>query len=265
MNADSSATISFIGKHPCQTWEEWHRRFGHVSYSELQKLLDGNMVKGLHIDLNSAQPDCPICVEAKQHVKPFPKNVNRKTEPGELTHIDLWGKYAIRSINGNSYYILFVDNSTWYITIDFLKEKNQASSAVIAYLVHLLNHKRKPQSIQMDRGKEFVNQKVLEWCKHRGIELHLTAPYSPSQNGITERMNCTLVELARTMIKGQDLPEFIWEHAISHAAYIQNRAYTKHLETLTPYQGWHNRKPDISHLREFRTPMWILQQGQHKN
>ena len=66
------------------------------------------------------------------------------------------------------------------------------------------------------------------------------------------------------MIKAQNLPEFIWKHAILHAAYIWNRSYTKHLETLTPYQGWHNRKPDVSNLWEFRTPMWILQQGQHK-
>jgi len=141
MNADSAPMICFIGKQPCQTWEEWHHHFGHVSYSGLQKLLDGNMVEGLHIDLNSAQPDCPICVEAKQHIKPFPKTVNQKTEPGELMHINLWGKYAIRSINGNSYYILFVNDSMWYITVDFLKEKNQASSAIIGYLVHLINHK----------------------------------------------------------------------------------------------------------------------------
>ena len=124
---------------------------------------------------------------------------------------------------------------------------------------------RQPKAIHIDRGKEFLNQKVLEWCKARSIELHLTAPYSPSQNGVAERMNRTIVELARAMIKGQNMPEFIWEHAILHATYIRNRAYTKHLETLTLYQGWHKRKPDVSHLQEFRTLVWILQQGQHKD
>ena len=264
-DADSAPKISFIGKPTNHTWEEWHRRFRHISYSGLQKLLNGNMVEGMNVDLTSPQPDCPTCVEAKLHVKPFSKTVNRKTEPGELTHIDLWGKYAIKSINGNSYYILFVDDSTRYITVDFLKEKNQASLAVTGYLAHLTSHKRMPKAIQVDRGKEFVNQKVQEWCKSQGIELHLTAPYSPSQNGVAERMNRTLVELAHAMIKGQNLPEFIWEHAILHAAYIRNRAYTKHLETLTPYQGWHKRKPNISHLREFGTPVWILQQGQFRD
>jgi hypothetical protein len=35
----------------------------------------------------------------------------------------------------------------------------------------------------------------------------------------------------------------------------------KAIEDKTPYEIWHNEKPDISHLHEFGTPMWILQQG----
>jgi transposase InsO family protein len=47
----------------------------------------------------------------------------------------------------------------------------------------------KPKVIQMDWGKEFVNKKLKQWCKEKGIEIRLTAPYSPSQNGVTEQMN----------------------------------------------------------------------------
>jgi len=49
--------------------------------------------------------------------------------------------------------------------MDFLKEKNQSSSTIIRYLAHLINHGHKPKAIHIDRGKEFLNQKVLEWCK----------------------------------------------------------------------------------------------------
>jgi transposase InsO family protein len=45
----------------------------------------------------------------------------------------------------------------------------------------------------MDGGKEFVNNKLKSWCRERGIEIHMTASYSPSQNGIAECMNRTLV------------------------------------------------------------------------
>ena len=71
-----------------------------------------------------------------------------------------------------------------------------------------------------------------------------------------------IVKLGCAMLKGQDLPEYLWEFAVLHAAYICNHSYMKPLQTLTPFQGWHNRKPDVSHLREFGAPIWILLQGQ---
>ena len=90
----------------------------------------------------------------------------------------------------------------------------------------------------------------------------MTAPYSPSQNSVAERMNRTLVELARAMIIHSKLPEFLWEPAVAHATYMRNLSYTKFIPNTTPYQLWHNRKPDVSHLHEFGAPVWILAQGQ---
>ena len=71
-----------------------------------------------------------------------------------------------------------------------------------------------------------------------------------------------LEELARANLNGQGIPEYLWEYAISHVAYVRNRAYTKPMGTLTPYQGWFKNKPNITHLRQFGAPVWILLQGQ---
>ena len=65
------------------------------------------------------------------------------------------------------------------------------------------------------------------------------------------------------MIAASELPEFLWEPAIAHAAYVRNLAYMKFLLNVTPYQIWHGRKPNVSHLCEFGAPVWILSQGQH--
>ena len=75
-------------------------------------------------------------------------------------------------------------------------------------------------------------------------------------------MNQTLKELARAMRLATNLPVFLWEQAIAHAAYIRNRAYSLAVKTATPYERWHGHKPDVSHLREFSAPVWILLQGQ---
>jgi len=76
-----------------------------------------------------------------------------------------------------------------YISVEFLKEKNQAPQAVMNYLTHLKVRGHKPKGIQIDRGKEFVNEKFEQWWKEQGIELRLTAPYSAPQNGMAKRMN----------------------------------------------------------------------------
>jgi hypothetical protein len=60
----------------------------------------------------------------------------------------------------------------------------------------------------------------------------MTAPYLPSQNGVAERMNQTLVELARAMITARELPEFLWEAATAHAAYLRNRSFSSSVATV---------------------------------
>ena len=152
-------------------------------------MLDNNLVEGFSINTRTQKPDCIACTESKQTVEPFSKSTEWKTEPGELTHIDLWGKYNIASINGNQYYILFVNDAERFSTTEFLKQKGEASQKVKEYLTHLTTQGRKPKAIRVDRGKEFVNDDLKTWCQQQGIEIHMTVPYSPSQNGVAEWMN----------------------------------------------------------------------------
>ena len=151
-----------------------------------------------------------------------PKIINQKDQSGELMHIDLWGKYSIRSINGHQYYLLLVDDAKRFATIKCIKQKSDAAQGVINYLAHLKTQGRNPKGIQIDCGKEFINEKLENWCKEHGMEIHYTALYSPSQNDIAKQMNRTLVELSRAMIIANDLPEFLWEYAVLHAAYLCN-------------------------------------------
>ena len=151
-------------------------------------------------------------------MEPFGKPIKRKTEPGDLTHIDVWGKYSVASIHGNKYYILFVDNSEKFSTTEFIKQKGEAGQKVKEYLMYLKTQDKKPKAIRVDGGKEFINNDLKTWCREQGIEIQMTTPYSPSQGGVAKRMNCTIVEPARAMLRG--LPEFLWEYAINHSSYL---------------------------------------------
>jgi hypothetical protein len=97
--------------------------------------------------MKSPQPDCKACTEAKQSERPFGISKCRNTKPGELTHIDVWGKYDIASINGHQYFVLMIDDVTRHITVKFLKTKDQAAQKVKDYLTYLKTHKKPPRSI----------------------------------------------------------------------------------------------------------------------
>ena len=180
---------SFSTQAQTLTWEAWHRHFGHVSYSGLTRLHTQNMVNRFIVDTNSPKPECPACIAAKHSEKPFGPATKRVSQPGELTHADLWGKYDIASINASQYYLLLIDDATCYITVRFLKTKDQAAQQIKNHFTHLSVHGKQPRAIQINRGTEFVNQDLMTWCETRGIDVQRTAPYSPSQNGIAERMN----------------------------------------------------------------------------
>jgi hypothetical protein len=145
-----------------------------------------------------------------------------------------------------------------------MKKKSDVVEKVKNYLTYLKTQGKLPKAIRFDNGKEFLNQGLKDWCAQQGIDIQTTAPYSPSQNGVAERMNRTVVELARAMINSHQLPQFLWEHAIAHAVYVRNRAFTKPLGNITPYQTWFNKRPNVSNLREFGTPVWVLLQGQNE-
>ena len=121
------------------------------------------MVDGFIVDEDSPKPNCVACTEAKQHIELFPKLSIRNTEPGELMHIDLWGKYMIRSINGNQYYLLFVYDAKRFATVECIKKKSDTGQLVINYLAHLKTHGRILKGIQIDNGKEFVNEGESVW------------------------------------------------------------------------------------------------------
>ncbi len=146
--------------------------------------------------------------------------------------------------------------------VNFLKRKDDAAQVVKDYLTYLQTHRKSPCAICTDQGKEFINKALKSWCHKQGIKNQMTAPYSPAQNGVAERANQTLVELACAMKRGQDIPKFLWEHVVAHVAYIQNHFYTRMLQNMTPYELWFQRKPNVMHLREFGAPVWVLLQGQ---
>ncbi|XP_057418038.1 uncharacterized protein LOC130712217 [Lotus japonicus] len=93
------------------------------------------------------------------------------------------------------------------------------------------------KTLRTDRGGEFIHKPFINYCKEQGIQRQLTIRYTPQQNGVAERKNRTTVEMARSMLKGKELPNKFWAEAVSSAAYILNRSHTKAVQNKTPFEA----------------------------
>jgi hypothetical protein len=60
-----------------------------------------------------------------------------------------------------------------------------------------------------------------------------------------------VVAMARNMMKSEGMPERFWGEAVSTAVYLLNRAATKSVVGMMPYEAWYGRKPSVDHLRTF--------------
>jgi hypothetical protein len=83
----------------------------------------------------------------------------------------------------------------------------------------------------------------------------------PQQNGVVERKNNTLVEMARMMLDKHKSSRCFWADAISTACYISNRIFLHSILNLTPFELFFGCKPSISHLRHFGRNCFILKHG----
>ena len=91
-------------------------------------------------------------------------------------------------------------------------------------------------SIRSDHGIEFKNSQFEKFYSEHGISHNFSAPRTPQQNGIIERRNRTLEEMACTMLCENNLPRYFWAEAMNTACYILNRALIRPIIKKTSYE-----------------------------
>ncbi|MCO5596878.1 hypothetical protein L7F22_050948 [Adiantum nelumboides] len=204
-------------------------------------------------------PDvCEACMMGKQHWQPFPQEASRAKAPLELVHTDLCGKMNTIVLGGSSYFMTLIDDYSRRTWVYFLKGKDEAFAKFKEW--HVLVEKEignKLNKLRSDRGEEFTSSEFADYCKQHGIKCHLTTPHTPQQNGVAERKNRVIVEMARSMIKAIGLSDSFWAKAVNTAMYILNRSYTKAVKDMTPLQAFSGKKPSVSHFKIFESDCYV--------
>jgi transposase InsO family protein len=112
------------------------------------------------------------------------------------------------------------------------------------------------QRLRTYNGGEYVNNNFISYCTTQGIQMKHTVPYTPQQNGVAERKNLTLKEMANCMIQSNGLSLKYWVEAINYENYIVNRTPTKALKNITLEEAWTKIKPNVSHFHVFGSIAW---------
>ncbi|WJX61599.1 hypothetical protein P8452_46671 [Trifolium repens] len=244
----------------------WHQRLGHANWRLISKLSKLSLVKGLPNLNYHSDALCGPCQIGKISKTSFkPKNIVSTSRLLELLHIDLFGPVSTASINGKKYGLVIVDDYSRWTWVKFLRVKDDAYDVFNIFCTQVQSEKSlKILKIRSDHGGEFENEPFATFCEDHGIIHEFSAPRTPQQNGVVERKNRSLQEMARTMMHETKLAKYFWAEAVNTTCYIQNRIYIRPMLNKTTYELFKGRKPNISYFHQFGCTCYILNNKVYK-
>ena len=231
--------------------ELWHRRLGHFHSKGLQYLQQNEMAVGLPM-LQKEVTGCRACLQGKQVRIPFKRSNWRASEKLQLIHTDVCGPMPEESLNGSKYLITFIDDCTRMCWVYFMKTKAEVNEIFFRFKREVEKESGcNIKTIRSDNGREYTSGNFRAICDDAGIKHQLTVTYTPQQNGVSERKNRSIMEMARCMLHEKELPKKFWAEAANTAVFLLNRLPTKALNKQTPFEAWHGYKPKVSNLKVF--------------
>lgn len=194
---------------------KWHARLGHIGLETMRMMISKELVTGLpHIKIE--KETCVSCLRGKQTRQSFPQATSyRANQVLDLIHGDLCGPITLSTPAHKRYVFVIIDDYSRYMWTILLKEKSEAFDK-FKKLKTLVEQETRAtiKTFRTDRGGEFLSHEFQDYCEKHGIKRHLTAPYSPQQNGVVERRNRTLLEMTRSILKHMNMPNYIWGEAV---------------------------------------------------
>lgn len=234
----------------------WHRRLGHINFDAVSKLLRKDMVNGIKVTGPSTHDKavCQPCLKGKQHRDTIPKKSDVEN-PKVLhrTYSDVCGPMETTARTGSRYFVTFIDAHSHHLVVKLVKTKDETFQLTKAYFERAETQTgERPNYFRSDGGGEYGSKEFSSYLESKGIHHEKTNAYTPQENGVAERMNRTLVEMARSMLNDAGLPNTYWGDAILYSAHILNRVPTRATNgDITPHEAFTGNKPSVSHLRVF--------------
>ncbi|KAL5851107.1 hypothetical protein ACOSQ3_006225 [Xanthoceras sorbifolium] len=199
----------------------YHYRLGHPNFMYLEKLFPS-----LFKNKSFKNFQCEICHLSK-HI--------RNSHPFSMIHSDIWGPSRIKNITGAKWFISFIDDHTRISWVFLMKEKSEAGHIFQTFNKMIQTQfKTTIQVLKTDNAKEYFSSILSNYLLNQGI-VHLSSCVdTPQQNGVAERKNKHLLEVARSLLFTSNVPKHYWGEAVLTATYLINRMPSRVLNFKTP-------------------------------
>ena len=126
------------------------------------------------------------------------------------------GPARVQSLGGMKYILIVVDDFTRYTWVVLLKDKSEVANKMIHLCKKLQVEKNiLIARIRSDYGREFENSKLISFYNDQGTKQEFSTPKKPQQNGVVERNNRVIQEMARVMLNKKSMPKSIKREAVN--------------------------------------------------
>nr|GEY72903.1 putative ribonuclease H-like domain-containing protein [Tanacetum cinerariifolium] len=107
----------------------WHRRLRHVNFKTINKLVKGNLVRGLPYKVFTNDNSCVACKKGKQYrASCKSKTVSSVDKPLFRLHMDLFGPTFVKSLSAGLAWLFDIDSLTQTMNYHPVLVENQSNS-----------------------------------------------------------------------------------------------------------------------------------------
>lgn len=185
-----------------------------------------------------------MCQFAKHQRTSFPQSKYQPSKPFSIIHSDLWGPSRVLTRNHKKWFVTFIDDHTRVCWVYLLKEKTEVRNVFQNFHSMIQTQfQTQIQVLRSDNGTEYFNSILGDYLRTKGIIHQSSCPNTPQQNGIAERKNRHLLEVARALMFTTNMPKLFWGDAILTSTYLINRMPSRILSYKTPLQTLQNWFP----------------------
>jgi transposase InsO family protein len=208
-----------------------HCRLGHLSFGAMAKLFP-HMTN--NVDNRKLVFDA--CEYGKHTRETYISKGLRNISPFMLIHSDVW-TCPVTSISGMKYFVTFIGCFSHVTWIYLMKHKSEVIKCFRDFCSFIGNqYDARIKVLMTDSGTEYVNDEFGNFLSTHGILHQTTCPDTPPQNGVAERKNRHILEVAHSLMYTMNVPKFLWSEAVMTAVYLINRTPSRLLGWKTPYE-----------------------------